>query len=244
MKLVNVTLTGADSSVDPNDLAEISREYPFVEWGILFSKSKVGQPRYPTIEWVEKLAEVVRREASKLILMSLSAHLCGSLVEDAINGNISFINEPYADIFEKIQLNMGKKVKQAIECKPLIEAVKKITSHEIIFGGDYSLVDDCDVLWQNCISPLFDASGGRGLEAKDWKKPLKSSLGIRILHGYAGGIGPDNVVEELKKLKYVVDDSNFPNSFIWIDMETKIRNNDVFDLEKCRQALKLTFPWA
>ena len=37
MKLTKVTLTGADDFTDPKRLIEISREYPFVEWGILFS---------------------------------------------------------------------------------------------------------------------------------------------------------------------------------------------------------------
>ena len=31
-----VTVTGADDSVKPSDLAEIAAEYPFVEFGLLF----------------------------------------------------------------------------------------------------------------------------------------------------------------------------------------------------------------
>ena len=31
--LDRVTITGADDSVRPTDLLELSREFPFVEWG-------------------------------------------------------------------------------------------------------------------------------------------------------------------------------------------------------------------
>ncbi|MHB1675039.1 MAG: hypothetical protein ACYCSP_12405 [Acidobacteriaceae bacterium] len=37
MKLETVTITGADDSTDIVELAELSEEFPFVEWGILIS---------------------------------------------------------------------------------------------------------------------------------------------------------------------------------------------------------------
>ena len=45
-------MTGADDSVDPKELFRISEKYPFVEWGILFSKSATGRYRYPSKEWI------------------------------------------------------------------------------------------------------------------------------------------------------------------------------------------------
>ncbi len=47
MKIDKVTLTGADDSVRPAELVEISQQYPLVEWGILFSKSQQGTARFP-----------------------------------------------------------------------------------------------------------------------------------------------------------------------------------------------------
>jgi hypothetical protein len=60
MKIRYVTLTGADDDVDPQQLAEISQEYPFVEWGILFSQSKSGVERYSSIDWVVELLSLER----------------------------------------------------------------------------------------------------------------------------------------------------------------------------------------
>ena len=56
MQIKYVTLTGADESVEPMDLALLSDKYTFVEWGILFSQTRQGiEPRYPSYEWIEKL---------------------------------------------------------------------------------------------------------------------------------------------------------------------------------------------
>ncbi|MBQ8202441.1 MAG: hypothetical protein IJZ74_11815 [Clostridia bacterium] len=67
-----------------------------------------------------------------------------------------------------------------------------------------------------------DASGGRGIVNTEWMTPKTEFF------GYAGGIGPDNVVETVKAIQSVC-----PSDF-WIDMESSIRTNDKFDVEKCR----------
>jgi hypothetical protein len=51
--------------------------------------------------------------------------------------------------------------------------------------------------------------------------------------GYAGGIGPDNIAEQMSKVNFIVNDVD-----TWIDMETKVRscNDQQFDIvlvEKC-----------
>ena len=53
--LTRATITGADEGVDHTALADLSDEFPFVEWGILISE-KAGRPRYPTARWVIDIA--------------------------------------------------------------------------------------------------------------------------------------------------------------------------------------------
>jgi hypothetical protein len=53
-----VTFTGADHSVDPQDPIDLSKEYPQVEWGILFSKRHQGMKRFPSIAWLDSLMEL------------------------------------------------------------------------------------------------------------------------------------------------------------------------------------------
>ena len=41
--LERITVTGADDLVDPAELCAIAADFPFVEWGILFSAKRTGR---------------------------------------------------------------------------------------------------------------------------------------------------------------------------------------------------------
>lgn len=245
MKLQYVTLTGADQSIKPEQLLELSHKYPFVEWAILFSQSKAGVPRYPSYDWVVELAKL---NVGNPRPMNLSAHLCGAWVDSAMTGNIGFLNDSLS-AFSRVQLNMGKdRLKSALVCKPLLDAIKVQNSHRFIFGGNYAnLSVDGHFFWNNLIHPLFDASGGRGLETKEWPKPFINTVsGMQVVFGYAGGLGPDNVLQEIERMSQVVD-AELPDTLIWIDMESKLREKtqtqDIFDLKKCEQVLEAASPY-
>jgi phosphoribosylanthranilate isomerase len=77
---------------------------------------------------------------------------------------------------------------------------------------------------------LFDESAGRGVAPSSWSRPLDDHV-----CGYAGGISPDNIRTVLENLQTVVDDKPF-----WVDMETGVRTNDQFDLEKVRKVLSIS----
>lgn len=57
MILDRVTITGADDSISPSGLLPLTKKYPFVEWGILVSVTKIGVPRYPTWAWIEEIQD-------------------------------------------------------------------------------------------------------------------------------------------------------------------------------------------
>ena len=231
MKIKYVTLTGADDQIDPKDLGELSKEFPFVEWAILFSQSKAGVPRYPSYDWVKKLFKT--QESYR---MNLAAHLCGKWVDDVIKGHFTFLADPtHYNAFSRIQLNMSSdRILGVLECEPLHQCVKKY-GKEVILGGNYSRISVSGAFFEETgLFPLFDASGGKGILAKDWPQPFKNKSGEALFCGYAGGLKPDNLSEQINKIGQVVD------SAIWIDMETGIRTkSDNFDLAKCRQALEI-----
>lgn len=70
------------------------------------------------------------------------------------------------------------------------------------------------------IHALHDPSGGKGRLAKS-RPPQRYP---EKLVGYAGGINPDNVQQVMSE----IDATNY-----WLDMETGVRTNDWFDLDKC-----------
>ncbi|MBC8135334.1 MAG: hypothetical protein H8F28_05525 [Fibrella sp.] len=79
---------------------------------------------------------------------------------------------------------------------------------------------------------MHDASGGRGI-AGSFQKPVNSDF-----VGFAGGIRPENIREKLEQ----IEDLGFDNPF-WIDLESGIRTENVFDLEKVERLLRTVKPF-
>jgi hypothetical protein len=233
MKLTFLTLTGADDNTDPKKMAELSERFPFVEWALLFSQAKAGVSRYPSLDWVENALPILSG-------CNLSAHLCGKWVDDANKGRITFLDaESMSGAFGRLQLNQAK--------GRLLKVLKGETDFwhcafdkPIILGGPYQAFNiPTDAFMLHGVSPLFDCSGGMGILASEWPAPALDKYGKPLFCGYAGGLGPDNIEEELAKIEAVVGDAE-----IWVDMESKIRNNkDELDLEKCEQVLTRAKQW-
>jgi hypothetical protein len=79
-------------------------------------------------------------------------------------------------------------------------------------------------VWESCpngVYPLLDLSGGLGEEIKEWPQQTPETL-----VGYAGGLNARNVKKFIDQLP--------PHKF-WIDMESGVRTDDWFDINKCRQ---------
>ena len=69
-------------------------------------------------------------------------------------------------------------------------------------------------------SLLFDASGGNGISPENWQKPIYAEHPM----GYSGGLSPDNIVGNLKKIEKVVGDNE-----IWCDAEGKLKSQTLFE---------------
>jgi hypothetical protein len=235
MKLKFVTLTGADDCTNASKMAGLSKKYKFAEWAILFSQSKAGVSRYPSLDWVDKSLPILSG-------CNLSAHLCGKWVDDAIKGRVTFLDDDaISDAFGRLQFNMAK------------DRLLNILKHEtkfwdcafdrpIILGGPYQkykIYIPTDVFALHGANPLLDCSGGRGILPQHWPTISVGEDGKPIFCGYAGGLGPDNIEEELLRIEDAVGDAE-----IWVDMESKLRNDkDEFDLEKCEQVLSIASRW-
>jgi hypothetical protein len=232
MQLRFVTITGADDAVKYEDLKRLHDKHPFVEFAILFSQTKTG-PRYPGWDWVLGLMEF-----NKTANLNLSAHLCGKWVQDVLSGNLTFFNrEDVCQNFRRCQLNLGESnLKKALESKEFLDMVKTIPI-PIILGGNYKNIKlDFSLFADYGICPLFDASGGKGIEEKAWIPLLE--VWEPVLCGYAGGLGPDNLQEQLESLHRVINGRE-----VWIDMETKVRTGDQLDLAKVGRVLEIAREW-
>lgn len=239
MQVSTVTLTGADDGVSQQSLADLSHQFPFVEWAILFSPSRQGSDRYPSREWIEGLVEVAKQyKIDNGVSMNLAAHLCGEYSRQFLRGFSEVWVEEWPELsrhFQRIQLNISDFLFTDTEFLGLAKSSSQgeVSWKEVIVqtrrpferATYISSANSCDL---GQISLLYDASGGKGLSPKKWPKP--PSANVRF--GFAGGIGPHNVEEVLGEIKKFVTlhDS-------WIDMETGARDAVGFSLERCREVL-------
>lgn len=214
-----VTMTGADDSVDPKQLVEISSFCPSVEWGILVSKSSMGSPRFPSLGWMKSFYDLVNEADHKV---RISLHICGSWVRDICTGNWTplFTNiGPFLSCVQRVQLNFHS-YEHLISNNFVREAKARASIYpwRIIFqcdGVNDHLVSNTYNDGLN-VSPLYDRSGGAGVVPALWPKAMKG-----FYCGYAGGLGFDNMKEQLPRIQEAANGQKY-----WIDMETKIRTPD------------------
>ena len=208
-----VTISGADDAVDPDALAILSADFPFVEWGILLSPKREGTPRYPTRSWVDRL--VARHNCG------LAAHLCGQYTRDAEVGKFPW--PIWHRGFSRVQINGWEKLTRGIR-----DAVSDLRLPPIILQvrSEEQLAAICDEKLNTSI--LYDPSGGTGRRTEAWPAIPSHVLGFGF--GYAGGICPENVEEVLAE----IGAQRMP---YWIDMESGVRRDDQFDLYRVRDVL-------
>jgi len=226
--LTRITITGADDAVDPAELAALSREFPFVEWGVLISDSRAGTPRYPTRAWVAWFEQACWRGKG----VHGSAHLCGEAARSVLAGKEERLIVLRA-AFERVQLNGFTEASNE-----LLDLLQRWHGIQWILQAPEDSVADAVVSVATLlsrrarVSALWDPSGGRGLRSDSL---VASSLIGHVPYGYAGGIGPDNVVETAQVVLGL--------GASWLDMESGGRTDDRFDLAKVRAVLEAVAPF-
>ncbi len=228
MKIDRVAMTGADDSITPEQLLDINEKYPEVEWAILLSKNSVGHRRFPSFKWIERLSKITKEVPTKL-----AGHLCGTWVRELVKGKLSVFSERpgLLNMFQRIQLNFHG---EHMEPDPEFFKILKGSNKQVIFQFDDVNNDLLKKALDHGVNavPLFDVSGGAGIVPEAWPAPVDG-----VYCGYAGGLGPDSMTEQLERISKVVPASQT----IWIDMERRIRSEDdeVFLLSKVQTCLDL-----
>ncbi len=226
MNLKTVTITGADDAVDPQDLVALARAYPFCEIGILMS-IKHGKPRFPSRGWIDRLYDAIQDEPCHT---ALAVHICGQWVLDLLVGRWDCAPS-IPSICGRIQINCGSNP-GIFDRHRFVTAMRHVipgTTIIIQSDGINDHILDASVVAGINAKPLFDRSGGRGvLPDRGWPAAYVNGC------GYAGGLNPSNVAEQLAEIAKVC--GQVP---IWIDAETGLRDEkDKFSLIKAEAFLK------
>lgn len=251
-----VTITGADDSIRPEQLIPLTEEFPFVEWGILASENNTfkagGSNRYPSPRWIADLQGVAESTGA---LRHLALHINGRWVRDMLLGNLSLPTN-LLHCFLRVQLNFHA---ERTTCDP--EKFARVLTSSVFTGREFIFQLDgahgnrhLDAAYDEEVfgcSGLFDESGGAGLLPPEWPSPIFIEMdpgehgeGVQYhaYHGYAGGLGPDNLAEQIPRiLKAAAGTEHTLEGRIWIDMETRVRsrNDQQFDLNLVRKCLEI-----
>lgn len=231
--LNKVAVNGVDTTTDLKELAELSREFPFVEWGILFSRNP-PRLRYPPEEWVNT---ELRKAWNGCKSMKLCMHLCGDYAREICNANWKFLDDLLImwTMADRVQVNIRNIMQNA-------QTIYWELRHRLYHGIHEYNKRNTPIIIQtdsfqsellreefrfNCVQALYDMSGGTGALPGDW--PAND---VKFYCGYGGGLNPENVEEQIQKISEVAKRP------YWIDVESGVRTKDKFDIVKTRDFLE------
>jgi phosphoribosylanthranilate isomerase len=226
-----VSFVGVDEKTDFSELEKISGSYAglgFIEWSVLYSDSKsVGNyARYPSYNFCKEFLE----KSAKTNYVHSSLHLCGSVIERYLNKEEEVMK--LCQNAQRIQLNLN--IANYTDYPKLTErlwSVVKQYGHSVILQQNKTKSKFMEVFLKDNIFPisiLHDGSGGFGREITEVVPPDE-----KYFTGYAGGIKPENVV----KIVDLIEMNNPKGLIYYIDMESGVRTDNVFSLEKCFKVL-------
>lgn len=216
--------------VDLNDNSSFIDDIA-VEWSVLFSDSKSikNYVRYPSYEFCKDFLKVSPQNIHSM----RSLHLCGSVINRYLKQE--------SDVIElcarptRIQLNLNISNYLESEYEELAENIVYVSAkygHHIIMQQNKTKEKFMNVFRGKATRPfsaLHDSSGGFGREITSVSAP--SALDDT---GYAGGINPDNV----KRIVDLIEANNPQNIKYYIDMESGVRENNLFSIKKCHQVIQ------
>lgn len=237
MKIVRVSCCGANERLAVEQVLGFLAMNPRAELGVGVSeeKFKYNSPRFL---WVKDIMTL--RDKS---MGSLALHVNGfwsALVAEKGVMPIEIIEILLASKNEvRIQLNTvgsGYNMNK-MDPKPLAKLIKLYARERharIIIPYNSKSDKFIEELrkYTSRFDVLYDESFGYGVEAERYQ-----SLYPDQLQGYAGGLSPDNVQEEIRKIRKCK-----PNK-VWIDAEGQLRKEDgsVLDLKKAQSFVTRAF---
>ena len=228
MRLRHITFTGIDARTDLQELQNIQQQYPIAEFGVLTSYHwHENGNRYLNPQF---LCNLRGRN------LNLALHVCGSMAIHAAEGCWEAINKHTGGclglgLFQRVQLNVANRqdIPPTLCCTPnskMEVIIQQKPDHDRFYKNSMHARSV-----RKLISMLIDGSGGQGIDAPISIYPSAYKI------GYAGGINPGNAAD---KLTYLFE--NVHTGEFWIDMESGVRTDDWFDLDKVRQVLGICQP--
>ena len=241
MKLKYITCSDPRNYNSHDEMFNLWNIDPRVEIAVQMHPGKVSfdTERY---NWIRQLTDALYYIPQKY---NLAIHVNNDWCNDICNGIIPqelrplielrqwFIDKP---IVGRIQLNMPQKTADNFNAEKLKRVIDFYKNQDFIIQYNDRTKDAADALHKTGakFDLLFDASGGRGIDADAWRAPVSDKHNT----GYAGGLAPENITGNLDKIANVAG-----NHTIWTDAEGKLKTDDKFDAARAAAYIKNILTW-
>jgi phosphoribosylanthranilate isomerase len=223
-----ISFVGIDIHTNLKDVDLVDQDSKIqCEWSVLYSdsKSKTKHVRYPEYNFCKDFLDW-----GDINQMVTSIHLCGDVIKRYLNQE-----QDVLDLCKKatrIQLNLN--IADYPDHEKLTDDILTMITthnHRVILQQNKTKEKFIKVFLNKTkskINMLYDGSGGFGREITHTPPPDSFHFS-----GYAGGINPENVV----KIVNLIEANNSDNNLYYIDMESGVRENNIFSVDKCRQII-------
>lgn len=237
MKLKCVTCSGANEHTNVEKLVDLFYNYnDRASIGIQVSgdNASFGMARF---WWIKALHYHLKEQE---INLNIALHLNLDWVERFCTGDVPdevqhFLGLNYSDgdpFIRTIQLNFMIKHKDDLKVETVGRMIKKYPDQTFVLSYNDANASFIKKLYDAGVKfeLLYDSSFGGGIVPENRLPPVFSD----IPQGYAGGLSPENVAEEIDKISKVIP----ANGQFSIDAEYKLKGEDGnFSLERCRNFL-------
>jgi len=252
MNIVKVSMIGANEYLPAGDVVDFLRAYPMAEIGIGVSRGKgaCGTPRF---DYVMSLRRAYMKKYVPGETGTVALHINGNGKDGDAGWPVQLSDGKIPNSLCKMAKFPGMSVQLnhygysfrpenapklvgvfdllrtyfAPKMRLILSYCDKTAPFVHAFFKEPDTIDmDCDI--------LYDASFGNGRMTGEYRPPLYPY----VRQGYAGGLGPENILAELDKINAAQTNPNAP---IWIDAEGKLKSDDgkTLDLVKAEKFYNL-----
>ena len=218
MHLKYITLSDPRDHNTFDELFDLWNIDPRVEIAVQMHNGNVS-PDTTRYNWIKQTIDklyIMRHE------FNLAMHINKDWCDDICNGKIPTALKPFFDassyytyrpLVQRIQLNMPQNTAENFNPQKLKNVIDAYNDKEFIIQYKQSTINAVEQLHKTGakFSLLFDESGGNSKQPKSWQAPIYPD---KHPMGYAGGLNPENIQDNLNKIKKVAG-----NNQIWTDVE-------------------------
>lgn len=239
MLLKTVVCSGINENNDINNAIDFLKKYKNVEFGVQCSPKKAGY-HTPRFHW---LKEFLCKLNEQKIENKVALHLNEGFVVSFCDGKVPHeISELLAigQATSRIQLNfkIGREFfasGSVPDITTLEKTINTLSSHPVILSASQPNLPFIQKAYHRGIKfdVLFDDSFGEGVAPSTRKAPLFD----HAFQGYAGGLSPENVIDELIKIAKVAKGT------IFIDAEGKLKQDGHFNFDRAEKFVQNALNW-